>query len=41
MWISLFTVVLAIALGFGLGAVALESQEEAKPARNLRRLRQR
>jgi hypothetical protein len=41
MWISLFTVVLAIALGFGLGAVVLESHEEAKPARNLRRLRQR
>ena len=26
MWISLFSVVLAIALGFGLGAVMLESQ---------------
>jgi hypothetical protein len=25
MWISLFSVVLAIALGFGLGAVMLES----------------
>jgi hypothetical protein len=37
MWISLFTVVLAIALGFALGAVALESQDEAKPARNFRR----
>ena len=36
MWISLFTVVLAIALGFALGAVALESQDEAKPARNFR-----
>jgi len=41
MWISLFTVVLAIALGLGLGAVALESSEKAKPARNLRRLRHR
>lgn len=41
MWISLFTVVLAIALGLGFGAVALESYQEAKPARNLRRLRQR
>jgi hypothetical protein len=38
MWISLFTVVLAIALGFALGAVALESQDEAKPTRNFRRL---
>lgn len=37
MWVSLFTVVLAIALGFALGAVALESQEEAKPVRNFRR----
>jgi len=27
MWISLFTVVLAIALGFGLGAVLLEETE--------------
>ena len=36
MWISLFTVVIAIALGFGLGAIALESREEAKPVRNLR-----
>ena len=36
MWIQLFTVVLAIALGFGLGALALESYEEAKPVRNLR-----
>ena len=37
MWISLFTIVLAIALGFGLGAVVLESYEEevaitARPA---------
>jgi hypothetical protein len=37
MWVSLFTVVLAIALGFALGAVALESQDEAKPVRNFRR----
>jgi hypothetical protein len=36
MWISLFTVVIAIGLGFALGAVALESQEEAKPVRNFR-----
>lgn len=36
MWISLFSVVIAIALGFALGAVALESQEEAKPVRNFR-----
>lgn len=36
MWISLFTVVIAIALGFALGAIALESHEEAKPVRNLR-----
>lgn len=38
MWIQLFTVVLTIALGFGLGALALESYEEAKPVRNLRQL---
>jgi hypothetical protein len=36
MWISLFTVVIAISLGFALGAVVLESQEEAKPIRNFR-----
>lgn len=36
MWISLFTVVIAISFGFALGAVALESQEEAKPIRNFR-----
>ena len=36
MWISLFTVVTAIAIGFGLGAVVLESYEEPKPVRNLR-----
>jgi hypothetical protein len=41
MWISMFTVVLAIALGLGWGAIALESYEAAKPVRNLRRLRQR
>lgn len=31
MWISFFMISLAIALGFGLGAVALESREDAKP----------
>jgi len=36
MWMQLFTVVLAIALGSALGAVALESHEEAKPVRNWR-----
>jgi hypothetical protein len=36
MWMQLFTVVLAVALGFGLGAVALESHEEAKPVRHFR-----
>ncbi len=36
MWISLFTVVIAISLGFALGAVALQSEEEAKPVRNFR-----
>jgi len=41
MWISLFTVVLAIAIGFALGALALESYEEAKPARHFRPLRHR
>ncbi|MEP7031042.1 MAG: hypothetical protein ABI830_08935 [Pseudolabrys sp.] len=41
MWIQLFTVVLTIALGFGLGAIALESYEEAKPVRHLRHLRHR
>ena len=36
MWISLFTVVLAIALGLGLGAVMLESyQEESHRRRRL------
>jgi hypothetical protein len=28
MWISLFTIVLAIALGFGLGAVIIESDQK-------------
>jgi hypothetical protein len=37
MWVSLFSIVLAIALGFALGAVALESQDEVKPVRNFRR----
>jgi hypothetical protein len=37
MWIPLFTVVLAIALGFALGAVALESRDEPKPVRNFHR----
>lgn len=36
MWMQLFTVVLAIALGSALGAIALESQGEAKPVRKLR-----
>ena len=36
MWIQLFTVALAVALAFAVGAIALESQEEAKPVRNLR-----
>jgi hypothetical protein len=42
MWISLFTVVLAIALGCGLGAVVLESYGEKaglyaqRPGRQLR-----
>lgn len=36
MWMQLFTVVLAIALGCALGAVALESRGEVKPVRNLR-----
>jgi hypothetical protein len=40
MWISMFAVVLGIALGFGLGAVIVESHQEArpfgrKPVRNL------
>ena len=28
MWITLFSIVTAIALGFGVGAVVLESREE-------------
>jgi hypothetical protein len=36
MWIPLFSAVLAIALGFGLGAVFLESREETRPVRSLR-----
>jgi hypothetical protein len=42
MWIPLFAIVLAIALGFGLGAVVLESYGEKvrlydrRPGRNLR-----
>ena len=35
MWISLFTVVLAIALGLAGAAIALESQPESKALRNL------
>ena len=46
MWISLFTIVLAIALGLGLGAVMLESYEEEshrgrRPVRSLRPMRMR
>ena len=45
MWISLFTIVLAIALGLGLGAVMLESYGEEthrrrKAVRSLRSVRQ-
>jgi hypothetical protein len=36
MWIQLFTIVFAIAFGFGLGAMILEAHEGAKPARNFR-----
>lgn len=36
MWIQLFTVVLAIALASAVGAIALESHEEAKPLRTPR-----
>ena len=41
MWISLFAIVLAISLGFGLGAVLLESYGDdtrpygRRPVRNL------
>ncbi len=31
MWISLFTIVTALALGFALAAVVVEAQEEARP----------
>lgn len=31
MWISLFSVVAAIALAFGLAAIILESYEQARP----------
>jgi hypothetical protein len=37
MWISLFSVVLAVSLGFAVGSVALQSQEEAHPVRGFRR----
>ncbi len=40
MWISLFTVVLAIALGFGLGAVMLESSGAGARRYGRRRVRQ-
>jgi hypothetical protein len=36
MWMQLFTIVFAIALGFGLGAMIMEGQEEAKSVRNFR-----
>lgn len=36
MWIMHFTVALAIAFAFGLGALALESQQHGKRARNYR-----
>ncbi len=39
MWISLFTVVLAIALGLGLGAMMLESQGEGARRYGRRRVR--
>ena len=43
MWISLFTIVLAIALGLGVGAVMLESYEEShrgrRPVRSFRPMR--
>ncbi len=43
MWIQLFTVALTAALALAVGAVALESDDEAKPARHLpvRNMRQR
>lgn len=41
MWISLFTIVLTVALGFGLGAVMLESYGEGphRPRKAVRSLR--
>ena len=36
MWIELFTIVFAIALGLGLSALVLEAQEDARPVRNFR-----
>lgn len=46
MWISLFTIVLAVALGLGVGAVMLESYEEEShrgrgPVRSFRPMRMR
>lgn len=42
MWISLFTVVLAIALGLGLGAVLMDSGEkDARPYARRRAVRAR
>ena len=46
MWISLFSIVLAIALGLGIGAVMLESYEEEsrhgrRPVRSFRPMRMR
>ncbi len=39
MWISLFTVVLAIAIGFGLGALMLEYNGEGPRRYERRRVR--
>jgi hypothetical protein len=42
MWMQLFTVALAAALALAVGAVALESEDEAKPGNlPMRDLRQR
>jgi hypothetical protein len=46
MWVSLFAIVLTIALGLGLGAVMLESYEEEshrgrRPVRSYRPMRMR
>ena len=42
MWMQLFTVALAAALALAVGAVALESEDEAKPGNlPVRDLRQR